>query len=122
MARSNHFIYAIVRIVLAILSMITMIVIALKLFHYIGDSHGHKDYHGVDNVVCGSIGLLIASLGFYGAYHEHFDATLVFAIAQTILLITDLLIYTRDAQVFAAIFAYIYGFLLHRGGSVPFFD
>jgi hypothetical protein len=113
--------YIIIRICLAILTLLAIISIIINIIQWIDHNDGDKIGGIIWSIVC----LIISFLGFYGAWREHFMATLVYAITVTILLLAGIAVggmklYTRITQIFAVIVAIIYCWLLHAGGKADY--
>jgi hypothetical protein len=113
--------YIIIRICLAILTLLAIISIIINIIQWIDHNNGDKLGGIIWSIVC----LIISFLGFYGAWREHFMATLVYAITVTILLLAGIAVggmklYTRITQIFAVIVAIIYCWLLHAGGKADY--
>lgn len=114
--------YVIVRIILAVLTLLAMICVAINLWKWIeAYDHGHK----LDGIIWSTVALLVSFLGFYGAWKEHFLATLVFGISALILLlagiaVTDMREYTRIGQICSIIISCIYCWMLYASGNVDY--
>jgi hypothetical protein len=113
--------YVIIRICLAILTLLAIISIIINIIQWIDHNNGDRLGGIIWSIVC----LLISFLGFYGAWKEHFMATLVYAITVTILLLAGIAVggmelYTRITQIFAVIVAITYCWLLHVGGKADY--
>jgi len=113
--------YVITRIILAILTLLAIIFIIINLVKWIDRDGGHK----VEGIIWSCVSLLISLLGFYGAWKEHFMATLVFGITELILLLAGIAVanmedYTRIGQIFAVVIACIYCWMLYVSGNVDY--
>jgi hypothetical protein len=113
--------YTIIRICLAILTLLAIISIIINIIQWIDHNNGDRLGGIIWSVVC----LLISFLGLYGAWKEHFMATLVYAITVTILLLAGIAVggmelYTRITQIFAVIVAIIFCWLLRADGKADY--
>ena len=109
--------YAITRIVLAILTLLAMIGIIVGIVYWLNDKRGNS----VEYLIWAAFCLLVAFCGFYGAYREHFMSTMIYGVAELILVLAgisfvEMQIYTRLTQIIAIVVAFIFAWMLYDGG------
>ncbi|XP_054166781.1 uncharacterized protein LOC128964240 [Oppia nitens] len=113
--------FSIVRIVLMVF-LIIVLVLMIVYFVQALMAINKNQYNRKDNINTAITTALISAnaiLGLMGAYKEHFLFTLIFAIAQTVLIILGFVLHTETwfaiPWIGSAILAYVFAFLIKQG-------